>query len=215
MSGAWLPGFRIPFEHQLMEQYGCSRMTVNKALSTLVDKGLIERRKRAGSFVSPPQLHRAALDFPDVRSEIVGGGKAYRYELLHRAVRGGTEADLRLLDSDAARVLELQCLHRAGDRPFMIEERLINLDLVPQALDCDFTREAPGAWMLAHVPWGDAHHRIAAIAAPVTLAAHLAIEPGAPCLSIERWTWQTSEKLTYVRQVYPGTAKVLDAAFRP
>lgn len=215
MSGAWLPGLRIPPEHHLMEQYGCSRMTVNKALSTLVEKGLIERRKRAGTFVSPPQVHRAALDFPDVRSEILGDGKAYRYELLHRVIRDADEADRRLLDSARARVLALQCLHFADDRPFMVEDRLINLDLVPQALDCDFSREPPGAWMLAHVPWGDARHRITAIAAPAALAARLAIDPGAPCLSIERWTWQTAEKLTYVRQVYPGAAKMLDAVFRP
>ena len=35
MSGDWPPGHRIPFEHELMAEYGCSRMTVNKVLSTL------------------------------------------------------------------------------------------------------------------------------------------------------------------------------------
>ena len=33
LSGEWPPGHRIPFEHELTEEYGCSRMTVNKALS--------------------------------------------------------------------------------------------------------------------------------------------------------------------------------------
>ena len=46
LSGEWPPGYRIPFEHELTAQYGCSRMTVNKALSALVKKGLIERRRR-------------------------------------------------------------------------------------------------------------------------------------------------------------------------
>ena len=27
LSGQWEPGFRIPYEHELMEQYGCSRIT--------------------------------------------------------------------------------------------------------------------------------------------------------------------------------------------
>lgn len=54
-SGAWSPGHRIPFEHELMAQYGCSRMTVNKALSPLAERarrrfcpllGAIHRKER-------------------------------------------------------------------------------------------------------------------------------------------------------------------------
>ena len=37
MSGDWPPGHRVPFEHELMESYDCSRMTVNKVLSALAD----------------------------------------------------------------------------------------------------------------------------------------------------------------------------------
>ena len=48
LRGDWRPGHRIPFEHQLMARYGCSRMTVNKALSELAQADLIERRRRAG-----------------------------------------------------------------------------------------------------------------------------------------------------------------------
>ncbi len=33
LSGEWPPGFRIPFEHELMADYDCSRMTVSKALA--------------------------------------------------------------------------------------------------------------------------------------------------------------------------------------
>ena len=47
LSGVWPPGHRIPFEHELMGEYGCSRMTVNKALSQLAKSGLIERRKKS------------------------------------------------------------------------------------------------------------------------------------------------------------------------
>ena len=55
LTGEWPPGHRIPFEHELMARYGCSRMTVNKALSELAQADLIERRRRAGSFVRRPQ----------------------------------------------------------------------------------------------------------------------------------------------------------------
>ena len=54
LSGEWPPGHRIPFEHELTARYRCSRMTVSKALGDLVAAGLIERRRRAGSFVRRP-----------------------------------------------------------------------------------------------------------------------------------------------------------------
>src|SRR3546814_1431580 len=46
-SGAWPPGHRIPFEHELTATYGCSRATVSKALGALARAGIIDRRKRA------------------------------------------------------------------------------------------------------------------------------------------------------------------------
>ncbi|HEU6442679.1 MAG TPA: GntR family transcriptional regulator, partial [Microvirga sp.] len=52
MSGEWPPGHRLPYEHELMAEYGCSRMTVSKVLSGLAVQGLITRRRRAGSVVA-------------------------------------------------------------------------------------------------------------------------------------------------------------------
>ena len=61
LTGEWPPGHRIPFEHQLMARYGCSRMTVSKALSELAQADLIERRRRAGTFVRRPKFLSAVL----------------------------------------------------------------------------------------------------------------------------------------------------------
>ncbi len=48
--------------------------------------------------------------------------------------RPATPQELGALDlSDGADVLVLRCLHRAGGRPFALEERLINLGSVPAA----------------------------------------------------------------------------------
>jgi DNA-binding GntR family transcriptional regulator len=60
LTGEWPPGHRIPFEHQLMTRYGCSRMTVSKALTELAQADLIERRRRAGTFVRRPRSNRPA-----------------------------------------------------------------------------------------------------------------------------------------------------------
>jgi GntR family transcriptional regulator, histidine utilization repressor len=61
LTGNWPPGYRIPFEHELMAEYDCARMTVSKALVALAESGMIERRRRAGSFVRRPQNQSAVL----------------------------------------------------------------------------------------------------------------------------------------------------------
>ncbi|PMZ18025.1 GntR family transcriptional regulator, partial [Pseudomonas sp. FW306-02-F08-AA] len=79
-SGELAPGDRLPIEQELMQHYGCARMTVNKALSALLAAGLIDRRKRAGTFVARPRMHSMVLDVPDLPSQIRERGQTYAYE---------------------------------------------------------------------------------------------------------------------------------------
>jgi len=213
MSGNWGVGHRIPYEHELMAEYGCSRMTVNKALSALAERGLLDSRKRAGTFVSAPRVHRAALEIPEISAEIQARGKAYRLGLIARTEREADASDREFLAMAGGKILALKCLHRADDRPFALEERLINLEEVPAARDADFTAESPGAWLLGHVPWTDARHRIRAIPANRPTAERLGLTLGAACLSVERWTWRTEARITYARQIYPGEGFELTASF--
>src|SRR5690606_38596219 len=48
----WPPGALIPAEAQLAADYGVARATVNRALQSLAEDGVIERRKRAGTRVA-------------------------------------------------------------------------------------------------------------------------------------------------------------------
>ncbi|MEV0616332.1 GntR family transcriptional regulator [Nonomuraea sp. NPDC050404] len=51
-DGQWGPGTRIPTEVELCEEFGVSRITVQRALRDLADAGLIVRFRRRGSFVA-------------------------------------------------------------------------------------------------------------------------------------------------------------------
>src|SRR5437667_4476710 len=119
LTGEWPPGHRIPFEHELMVRYGCSRMTVNKALSELAQADLIERRRRAGTFVRRPQHLSAVLKIADIRAEITALGRRYDYQLVHCERRAATAADrARLGVRKTGKVIATACRHRAGNRPF-------------------------------------------------------------------------------------------------
>lgn len=215
-SGDWEPGHRAPTEAELMTQYACSRMTVNKAMTTLVEAGLIVRRKRAGSFVARPRVHAPVLNIPDIQSEIVARGEAYAYRLLARAVRAADRDDADEVELAAGgKLLALDGVHDAGGRPFALERRLVSLKAAPGMAAADFTEHPPGAWLLEHVAWTEAESRISAINAAPEDARLLALDEGAACLVVDRRTWREGQHVTRVRQVFPGEAYDLVARFGP
>ncbi|HUG61897.1 MAG TPA: histidine utilization repressor [Methylomirabilota bacterium] len=216
LSGELGPGDRIPFEHELVAQYGCSRMTVNKVLSSLVEAGLIERRRRAGSFVRRPVALSAVLTIADIKAEITERGEAYDYQLLSRDERAATAADrARLGVARGDRVIAVRCRHVAGARPFAVEDRLLNLSAVPEVAVADLSVEPPGRWLLAHVPWTEAEHRIAAVSADAATAEALGIPVGAACLVVRRKTFRGGQTITAVALTYPGDQHELVARFTP
>jgi GntR family transcriptional regulator, histidine utilization repressor len=216
LAGEWQPGMRIPFEHELMAQYGCARMTVGKAIAQLVEAGLIERRRRAGSFVRKPAGQVAILEIPDLKAEILALGMAYQLEGVTRVERSANAEDrARLGDDQPQKVLHLICLHRADGEPYAYEDRLIALGAVPDAREALFDTEPPGTWLLNHVPWQEAEHAISAVNVEARISKMLDIEPQAACLLVERKTWSNGAVLTAVRMWFPGTRQRLIARFAP
>jgi len=187
MSGEWAPGYRIPFEHELMAEYGCSRMTVNKVLSTLAANGLITRRRRAGSVVAEPSNQQAVLQIQDFALEAARAGTEYRFRILHRAVEPIDAAAAQRTGQPAGmKMLCISTLHVMDDVPQAFEQRLINLATVPEAKDEPFKDDPPGTWLLRRVPWTDAEHILRAVNADSAMAKRLQVQTRAACLVLER-----------------------------
>ena len=210
-SGEWRPGHRIPFEHELVAHYGCARATVGKALAGLARAGLIERRRKAGSFVAHRHAESAVLDIPNIAAVVEARGGGYRFELLRSRRIDGRGA----LFAKGEALLAIDGLHHAADGPFAHEARLISLASAPEAAAVDFSAEPPGAWLLGHVPWSEAQHRICAVAAQGETARLLDLRAGTPCLQVERITWRGGKPVTRVRQTFPGDRYDLVARFTP
>jgi GntR family histidine utilization transcriptional repressor len=219
-SGEWAAGARIPVEHALMAQYGCARATVNKAVSALAAAGLIERHRRAGSFVAQPRIQSEVVEIPDIQAQTVRQGGQYGFRLLSRRMRNAAARrpeELALARGEP--LLELRGLHIVNERPFALEERLISLAVVPEAGAADFHALPPGSWLLQHPilskVWTDAEHRINAVNIEALAAGLLEISQGTACLAVERRTWRGEEQITYVRTIFRGDAYGLTARFKP
>ena len=216
VTGQLMPGDQLPFEVELMQQYGCARMTVNKAMSGLVADGLVVRRKRAGSFVAHPKLEQNVMETMDIPEYARRLGKSYRFRRLSR-----TE---EFLDNAAAKemgvrprreVVRVTGLHIIGGQSLAHEARVIFLDAVPEARDALFESEAPGKWLLDHVPWSSAENEISATLAGPEIAELFDIQPDAPCLVLLRSTWRDGVQVTFVRQTFPADRYRFKGRFTP
>ena len=62
--GDYQPGEKLPSEHQLMDAFSVSRITVRQAIANLVNQGLANAQRGRGVFVTPQQKVDYSLSSP-------------------------------------------------------------------------------------------------------------------------------------------------------
>ena len=204
-AGDWRPGGRIPSEHELMEVFGVSRMTVHSALTELARDGVLHRIKGLGTFVAPPRSHLTVVHVGDPAEDIRARGGVHSCEIVANLERRGTMAELGAfrLASDAS-LFHLVAVHRENGAPVVLEDRLVNPALAPDFLQADFTRITAFAYLMSLSPYPEGRHVIRAVEATERLRTLLNLQPGEPCLEIERTTWVPAGVMTLARLYHPG-----------
>ncbi len=218
VTGAWPPGFRLPFELQMAKNYGVSRMTMNKVLTQLTREGFLERRRKLGTFVATPRTQSAVMEITDIETEVRALGLDYGFALQARAIRAANDTEregARIDAAEPADVLYLCGVHFAGKAPFCLEARIINLEAAPNAREQDFSNEGPSRWLLKEIPWTSAEHRIRAVNALGVTAKLLDLDPGEACLEVVRRTEIAGQWVTLAQHTYPGSKHQLLAQFAP
>lgn len=216
LSGQWHTGYRIPTEKELAQRYGCSRTTVSKVLMLLAQKGLIESRKRAGSFVRRPPAQSIILQILDPESVARTRGEPYRYEFIDQVSRPATSRDrtcLKIPRRQACLVLSVVCRHFIGARVYCHEERLFNLSLLPAAAGVDFSARAPGDWLIDFMPWRSGDTIIGADKASDALASALEVAVGSPVVTIERLIHANGSAISWGFAWHPADITRLSAHY--
>lgn len=201
----WKPGDLIPNEADLAEEFGCARTTVNRALRALAEAGLLDRRRKAGTRVAEHPVRKATLEIPIIRHDIEASGQTHGYALIASTVSeppAPVRATMGLPPGEKA--LKVQALHLANGRPFVVEDRWINLAAVPQARDVDFNTISANEWLVTHAPFTHGDIALSALSDPA-LAKRLDTSETAALFVIERNTWDGTTSITFARLVYaPG-----------
>lgn len=214
-DGTWAPGTKIPKEFEIIERYGAARMTVHRALRSLAAEGLVARRRRFGTVVVARPAERPVLEIWDIAAEVARLGGEHAFEIVERDRVDADERGEVLGAEPGTPLVRLLVRHFSDGEPLQLEERLINLAVVPEAEAEPFVELPPGSWLVANVPWSEAEHVITVEGASPEAARLLDIEPGTACLVVERRTWSDDVPVTWARLVHPGEKRRLVARFRP
>ncbi len=199
----WRPGATIPTEEQLAAEFGCARATVSRALRELAGAGVLERRRKAGTRVATHPVRKATLDIPVIRLEVEGRGQAYGFRLIDRATAVPPPAvAARLGLAPGQRLDRFRTLHLADGRPTALEDRWLNLAVLPEPPPADVSLNE---WLVKTVAYTYGDISFSAEAATPDEALLLETPAGAALFITERTTWAGEAPITSVRLAHaPG-----------
>ena len=205
MSGEWLPNHRIPSEHKFAELFQVNRLTAHHALKELGREGHITRVRGRGTSVAAPRTPLSTLEIIDIAHEIENRGNRHSMRVVQKVTRAATAVDAkRLRIARGSRLFHTTVLHLENDRPLELEDRLVNAELVPQFLMLDLSKQTAYSYLLGKFPYFEGAHSVRAIEANTMQRELLDLQPGEPCLELERTTWLGKRVVTWARLLHPG-----------
>ena len=188
-SRQWRPGELIPNEADLAIEFGCARVTMNRALRALAETGLLDRRRKAGTRVTLNPITKATLQIPVIRSEIESRNHLYGYDLLDEKIEKAPHFISNLFNvTVGTQLLHVISLHCADGSPYVIEDRWINLIALPHLADVSFATLSANEWLLQNTPFTHGDISFGATNASAEEASILKTKAGAALFTIERTT---------------------------
>ena len=189
-----------------MQQFGSSRMTVNRGLRELAGEGLVTRVQGSGTRVA--ELHRISsrLSIRDIHEEVAERGHVHSTRVLLVAREKASEAmalSLRLRTGGA--VFHSLLVHLENAVAIQYEDRYVNPAAAPDYLKTDFTQVSPTLHLLQHAPLTEASYSIEACLPTAEEAKQLGIKRSEPCLAMMRRTVSGAHVASVARLVYPGS----------
>jgi GntR family transcriptional regulator len=187
-TGEWRPGDLLPPERQLAGRYGCSLITVRRALSELTREGRLERVRGRGTTVLRPRIERDFAGTMSFTEEMQDRGLDPETRLIaSRPESAGEVVAAALQIEPGAPTLYVERLRAADGEPLLLEQVHLPAERFPGLLASDL--EHGSLYDLLTARYGTHIVRARESLEPVLLRARearlLAQRPRTPALQIE------------------------------
>lgn len=214
-SGALPVGARLGNEIDLAGRLGLSRPTVRQAIGSLVDKGMVVRRRGAGTQVVFNRVRRS-LELSSLFDDLASiDGKPTTVVLTNAVEHASAAVAHRLGTAEGDEVLRLERVRSARGEPIARMCNYLPVDLVQPSTEA---LEARGLYQLLRSAGIRLHAAHQTIGARVVAEqeSELLDEPiGAPLLTMERTTYnQEGRVVEYGTHVYRASRYSFDLSLR-
>ncbi len=141
--GEWGRGDRIPAERDLATSFGCSLITIRRALDELAREGRLERTRGRGTFVTEPPITRNIMGPAGFADEIRSlGYQPYSVVVMARQEEASPAVAHALALPPRAAVYYLERIRGADGLPLVLEQVRLPAATVPGLLGHEFGHEA-------------------------------------------------------------------------
>ena len=209
--GVLAPGNHLGNEVDLSVRLGLSRPTVRQAIQSLVDKGLLVRRRGVGTQVVHSQVKRP-LELSSLYDDLEAAGQGPTTEVVGKeTVPASPEVAAALGLAEGADVVRLERLRRTHGQPVA----LMCNHLPPGLLDLDGARlESTGLYRMlrsAGVTLHSARQTVGARSATAPEAARLDEKEGAALLTMQRTAYDdTGRPVEFGTHIYRASRYSFD-----
>ncbi|WP_435613071.1 GntR family transcriptional regulator [Streptomyces sp. bgisy159] len=209
--GALAPGNLLGNEMDLSTRLGLSRPTVRQAIQSLVDKGLLVRRRGVGTQVVHSQVRRP-LELSSLYDDLEAAGQGPTTQTLrNERIPAAADVAAALGVPQHSEIVVLERLRRTHGQPVAC---LCNY-LPPDLLDLDTTRlESTGLYRMmraAGITLHSARQTIGARSATAGEAERLDEEAGAALLTMQRTAYDdTGRPVEYGTHIYRASRYAFD-----
>ena len=201
-SGALETDAQLPPERDLAEMAEVSRVTVRKAVAQLVEEGLLEQRRGAGTFVrpQPPKMEHSLSALVSFTEYMRQRGKTSSSQILRRGLFMPSP-DEQMALGVADRVARVERLRSADGMPMALEWSSLPMDILPEPERVQ-TSLYDVLRALGNAPTR-AVQRITAVNLAAADAALLHLPDGAAALRIDRTAYlPTGRPIEFTRGLY-------------
>jgi GntR family transcriptional regulator len=116
------PGELIPSEVEVATRFKVSRMTARQAIINLLQEGLVDRRRGAGTFIASKPIHRTEGILFSFTEDMRRRGKRPSSIMLRQGVEIATERDREALKLNSrSKVVVIRRIRLANELPISIE----------------------------------------------------------------------------------------------
>ena len=163
-QGSWSAGERVPSENELVDLCNVSRMTARRALQELLVEGTLIRIKGKGSFVAEEKQQSSLLQIRSIAAEIKEQGFEHHAEMLQCGKELASAITIKnLLLNEDEYCGHSSILHLQNEHPIQLEERWVNLKLIPDYTEQNFNQITPSEYLTSIAPVTEAEHSVEAI----------------------------------------------------